>query len=196
MRRTFRTLNDYEMQHNAEVGLFTKPSMNLMKKKITIAFFFLSTFAGGVINPVLVLATQIHGAPEGVYAHQIAHIFFMLSMGFLIHWLRERKLVKKSGWRFIQYAAFFLILWNMDAFLVHLLNDQLKIVQVQRMDSWHIQLSAGNGSKSLEILFYFAKLDHLFCVPALLFLYSGLRRLLKASHSEITKPENQRNGQL
>jgi hypothetical protein len=27
MRRTFRTLNDYEMQHNAEVGLFTKPSM-------------------------------------------------------------------------------------------------------------------------------------------------------------------------
>ena len=26
MRRTFRTLNDYEMQHNAEVGLSTKPS--------------------------------------------------------------------------------------------------------------------------------------------------------------------------
>jgi len=26
MRRTFRTLNDYEMQHNVEVGLFTKPS--------------------------------------------------------------------------------------------------------------------------------------------------------------------------
>ena len=26
MRRTFRTLNDCEMQHNAEVGLFTRPS--------------------------------------------------------------------------------------------------------------------------------------------------------------------------
>ena len=26
MRRTCRTLNDYEMQHNAEVGLFTIPS--------------------------------------------------------------------------------------------------------------------------------------------------------------------------
>ncbi|MBW1727960.1 MAG: hypothetical protein JRJ62_10355 [Deltaproteobacteria bacterium] len=26
MRRTYRTLNDCEMQHNAEVGLFTKPS--------------------------------------------------------------------------------------------------------------------------------------------------------------------------
>ena len=27
VRRTYRTLNDYEMQHNAEVGLFTRPSM-------------------------------------------------------------------------------------------------------------------------------------------------------------------------
>jgi len=30
MRRTYRTLNDCEMKHNAEVGLFTRPS------KITI----------------------------------------------------------------------------------------------------------------------------------------------------------------
>ena len=30
VRRTFRTLNDYEMQHNAEVGLFTKPSIFLL----------------------------------------------------------------------------------------------------------------------------------------------------------------------
>jgi len=29
MRRTYRTLNDCEMQHNAEVGLFTKPSTML-----------------------------------------------------------------------------------------------------------------------------------------------------------------------
>ncbi len=32
MRRTFRTLNDCEMQHNAEVGLFTRPS-NLKEEK-------------------------------------------------------------------------------------------------------------------------------------------------------------------
>ena len=31
MRCTYRTLNDYEMQHNAEVVLFTKPS-NLERK--------------------------------------------------------------------------------------------------------------------------------------------------------------------
>jgi len=32
MRRTYRTLNDCEMQHNAEVGLFTRPSyLDLLK---------------------------------------------------------------------------------------------------------------------------------------------------------------------
>ncbi|RLB85763.1 MAG: hypothetical protein DRH24_01120 [Deltaproteobacteria bacterium] len=108
--------------------------------------------------------------------------------------MRDKKLVKETGWRFIQYLVFFLILWNIDAFLVHLLDDQLVVVQVLQIDSSHIQLSADNGSNSLETLFYCAKLDHLFCVPALLFLYSGLRRLLKASHSEVTRPENQRNG--
>jgi len=29
MRRTSSTLNDYEMQHNEEVGLFTKPSRSI-----------------------------------------------------------------------------------------------------------------------------------------------------------------------
>ncbi len=33
MRRTYRTLNDYEMQHNAEVGLFTRPSIGFTKKR-------------------------------------------------------------------------------------------------------------------------------------------------------------------
>jgi hypothetical protein len=31
MKRTCRTLNDYEMQHNEEVGLFTKPSILINK---------------------------------------------------------------------------------------------------------------------------------------------------------------------
>jgi len=33
--------------------------MNLMKKKITIAIFFLSTFVWDVINPDLVLAARV-----------------------------------------------------------------------------------------------------------------------------------------
>jgi hypothetical protein len=128
-----------------------------------------------LFNPGQALATQTHGGPEGIYAHQIAHLFYILSMGFFIHWLRERRLVEESGWRFIQYAAFFLILWNLDAFFVHFLEG---------IGRWSIQINAQNGNNSLETLYYFAKLDHLLCVPALFFLYLGLRRLLKASHSE------------
>ena len=34
MRRNHRTLNDYEMQRNAEVGLFTRPSIFAHNKEV------------------------------------------------------------------------------------------------------------------------------------------------------------------
>ena len=124
-------------------------------------------------------ATQAHGAPEGLYAHQMAHFFFIVSMGILIYWLRERKLVKIVGWRYIQYAALFFILWNLDAFFVHFLEEQIDLIDVRRLDGWLISINAANHSEAVIWLYYAAKLDHLLCVPALLFLYFGLRRLLK-----------------
>ena len=125
------------------------------------------------------LATQAHSAPEGLYAHQLAHIFFIVSMGVLIYWLRERKLVQAVGWRYIQYAALFFILWNLDAFSVHLLEEQIAVIDVRRIDSWKLSITAANHSDTLIWLYYAAKLDHLLCVPAVFFLYFGLRRLLK-----------------
>jgi len=125
------------------------------------------------------LATQAHSAPEGLYAHQLAHIFFIVSMGVLIYWLRERKLVLATGWRYIQYSALFFILWNGDAFFVHLVEEQFALVDIQRIGLWEINITTTLKSQTLLWLYYAAKLDHLFCVPALLFLYFGLRRLLK-----------------
>ncbi len=150
----------------------------------------------GLIGAILLLAqpaiaTQAHSAPEGLYAHQLAHIFFTVSMGVLIYWLRERQLVQSLGWRYIQYAALFFILWNLDAFSVHLLDEQLAIIDVRRIDPWKISLSAANHSKTLIWLYYVAKLDHLLCVPALLFLYFGLRRLLRETEAQgpgVTQP--------
>jgi hypothetical protein len=160
--------------------------MNRIKKINGQSIFFFTAFWWIFFNPDIVLATQTHGGPEGVYAHQIAHLFYALSMGFFIHWLRERKLVEESGWRFIQYAAFFLIIWNLDAFLVHFL---------ERIGISSIQINAQNGNNGLKELYYFAKLDHLLCVPALFFLYLGLRRLLKASHSvSVTSVEKGNDG--
>jgi len=128
-------------------------------------------------------ATQAHSAPEGLYAHQLAHIFFIISMGVLIYWLRARQLVRSAGWRYIQYAALFFILWNLDAFTVHLLEEQLAVIDIQRINLWQIKITANNHSNALLWLYYFAKFDHLLCVPALLFLYFGLRRLMKKAQT-------------
>src|SRR6056297_465780 len=124
-----------------------------------------------------VWATQAHGAPEGLYVHQFSHLFFIFAMAILIYWLRSRGLVRQSGWRYLQYAAVFFILWSMDAFLVHLLDEQFKLVAVTRTGPWQLRLDTPEGLGFLAPLYYLLKLDHLVCVPGLFFLYLGLRRL-------------------
>jgi hypothetical protein len=128
---------------------------------------------------------QAHGAPEGIYAHQGAHIFFAASLALLIYWLRQRQLVKETGWRRIQYSAFFFILWNIGAFAAHLMDEQWNVVGIQMVAPWMVKVDAEIFSPVLAWVYYAAKLDHLICVPALLFLYAGLRRLLKdaAAHN-------------
>jgi hypothetical protein len=131
--------------------------------------------------PSLARATQGHGGVEGVHVHQFAHLFFIFSMGIFIYWLRKRALVKETGWRYLQYSALFFILWNMDAFTVHLLEEQLVAVKVTAIDALRISVSPPEGFPWLGYIYYLAKLDHLLCVPAMFCLYQALRRLLGAS---------------
>jgi hypothetical protein len=158
-----------------------------MKHKTRSFLFFLASFLLMVLAPNTALATQGHGGIEGVYAHQIAHLFFIISMGGLIYWSRQRGLVRERGWQLIRLSAFFFILWNLDAFLVHLLDDQMEIIQVQRIGLWKIRLTDPYNSHALQRLYYFAKLDHLLCVPAIVFLYLGLRRLVKEQRLNVAK---------
>ena len=135
-----------------------------------------------VLNGATALATQGHAGIEGVWVHQFAHLFFLFSMGLLIYWLRQAELVKLPGWRFIQYAAVFFILWNTDAFLVHYLDEQRLAVTVNHIASWTIRIEATNGHKGLAALYYLAKLDHLLCVPAMVCLMLGLHHMLRDNH--------------
>jgi hypothetical protein len=128
--------------------------------------------------PETTQAAQVHGDSEGIYARQLAHLFFMLSMMILIYWLRQRKLIKVIGWKYIQYAAFFFILWNINVMLVHFLNEQALIITVERISTWRILVTSSMG-RWLEIVYFAARLDHLICVPALLFLFLGLRKLVQ-----------------
>jgi hypothetical protein len=148
----------------------------------------LSAAAGTLVFlPPAAWATQAHAAPEGIIGHQIAHVVFIVSMAILIYWLRERRLVEEAGWKYIQFAALFFILWNIDAFLAHLIDEQLRWVQVERIDFWRRRIISSGGPSGIESFYYLLKMDHLLCVPAMLFLYLGLSRLLKTLQPEAAR---------
>ena len=124
-------------------------------------------------------ATQQHGAPEGLYVHQLGHIFFALTMGFLIYWLHKWRLAVLPGWRHIRYAAYFFIAWNLDAMGVHWLDEQSNLISSERIGHMMITITTAEGYDWLAVVYYIGKLDNLLCVSALLYLFFGLRRLLK-----------------
>ena len=158
-----------------------------MKPKIHISGILLVIFYWAFLIPGQALATQGHGGIEGVYVHQFAHLFFIISMGSLIYWLREGGLVRERGWKYIQYSAFFFILWNLDTMFVHMLDDQFNIIQVESIGTLQIRINDVFNNDGLKIIYYFAKLDHLLCVPAIFFLYIGLKHLLKESGDDVTR---------
>lgn len=138
----------------------------------------MTTFLVGA--PVPVWAIQVHPAPEGLYAHQIAHIFFALSLGFFAFWLQRRRLVETPGWRLIQAACLLLVLWSLAAMTGHHLEGRLPEAALRSVDGGRF-LAVDDP---WTVLYYLLKMDHFFCVPAMALLYRGLRRLRETSGGE------------
>jgi len=139
---------------------------------------------GGIGGLVLMVpgtaaATQVHVPSEGLYVHQIAHIFFALAMALLLYWLRQRQLVRERGWRLIQLAALFFIIWNIDAFVVHILDDRSDLFRTIDAGTWHASIEFDRQIELLALLYYLGKMDHLWCAPGMILLYLGLRSLLR-----------------
>lgn len=134
-----------------------------------------------ILWPASAWATQTHGGLEGLYVHQLAHLFFAFSMGLLIFWLRKRRLTVSVGWRYIQYAAFFFIAWNIDTMTSHWLLEQSGLIDVRNIAALKMHVVTAEGWRWLSQVYYLTKLDHLLCVPALIFLFLGLRRLLNTA---------------
>jgi hypothetical protein len=161
-----------------KIKAFFPPTAALVSSRLRLvcALGILTSLVG---MPEEVLATQVHKGLEGLVGHQIGHIFFIFSMGILIYWLRERKLIRETGWRFVQYAALFFILWNLDALVVHYLDGRHDLFQTIDEGTWDARIHLLEGPKGLAVLYYLVKMDHLLCLPAIVFLYLGLRQLLK-----------------
>ncbi|MFO7752188.1 MAG: hypothetical protein R6V41_03595 [Desulfobacteraceae bacterium] len=142
--------------------------MNKLLKTVQAAALFL------VFLPVPSFATQMHSGAEGIIVHQLGHLFFLFSMVVLILTITGKELNRSKGWRLIQYAAFFFILWNMAAFGAHLLDNQINLVKVSDITFSSITISSETDSRLIETAYYLLKLDHLLCVPAIFLLYRGL----------------------
>jgi len=160
-----------------------------MKAIFFKAAAWVGTMAILLLSGEPVWATQTHGQPEGLYVHQMAHIFFIISMGSLEFWLRQRNLIKEKGWKYIQLSAVLFILWNINAAVVHFLDEHLSILGITKIDLWHLQIENIQGQKSIAILYYILKLDHLLCVPAMFFMYYGLKTIMKRSNVDGIRPE-------
>jgi hypothetical protein len=124
------------------------------------------------------MATQMHKGLEGILVHQLGHVFFLLSMVGLIFTITGKGLNLQKGWRMIQYAAFSFILWNLDALAVHFFDNQVHAVSMENISLSKVKIISESGAPLLTYAFYIMKLDHLLCVPAMLFLYRGLSSLV------------------
>lgn len=134
-----------------------------------------------LIIPVKAFATQTHGGSEGIIVHQFGHIFFLLSMCTFVYWLNDRWFLKsETSKRYFQLFGIFLILWNLDVIFLHFLDEQLNLVEPVR-HGFTIFIEKRADINFIEYIYYFGKMDHILCVPALFFLYRALTAMEKES---------------
>jgi hypothetical protein len=120
-------------------------------------------------------AIQTHGAPEGLYAHQMAHLGFMVAMVYI--WLRTRHR-SGEGWGLIRLSFVFFAVWNMATFINHGISATLDSTQfhghIGPLPRYFVPRS------TIDMYFFFGQMDHFLCIPAALFLGLGLRKMRRA----------------
>ncbi len=121
------------------------------------------------------LAIQSHSAPEGFYVHLTAHLLYTLAMlGFLVGIFRSG-FWQRPGWRAIAMGALLLACWNIWAFCGHIIENNLSgnpFLFTPKGIKTHMLINSWQ-----DACYYLLRMDHLLCVPALVLLYLGLRRL-------------------
>lgn len=120
-------------------------------------------------------AIQAHGGREGFYVHQGAHLFWVFSIGRVACGICASSAIEERAWRFIATGFWLLTAWNLWAFTGHIVEELIPKENfiahsvdgspLFLVDSW------------VSMAYYVLKMDHLVCVPALAYLYFGLRAM-------------------
>ncbi|MHB8810125.1 MAG: hypothetical protein ACYC9M_08950 [Desulfobulbaceae bacterium] len=131
-------------------------------------------------NPAPAYALQTHGALEGLFAHQGAHLFLTVSLLIFLVNIQRSRLKADKAWRLLFWGTFLLALWNIWAFFGH-------VAEIFTPEAVFVRLP-GQQIPSLlvkswrEVAFYVFKMDHLLCLPALLLYYRGLTKIQATFH--------------
>ncbi|MBV5316206.1 MAG: hypothetical protein JZU50_00200 [Desulfobulbaceae bacterium] len=126
-----------------------------------------------VITPGEALALQVHGEPEGLYVHQMAHLHYIFAIGYFF-WDIRRSSFTGRGWRYLQLFCILMTCWNMIAFVGHLAGVYLDPQALLQADHYFQTRLLGPFTLN-KYLYFITKLDHLIYVPAMFFLFLGLR---------------------
>jgi uncharacterized membrane-anchored protein len=127
--------------------------------------------------PDVAHAFQAHPEQEGLYVHQLAHVFFGVAMGMLAYWLEKNRFSSQKGWRLIQISCLLFILWNVSAFVGHIVEELLPKEALVGSSGWNRRILIGGDV--IALLYYVLKMDHLVCVPAMVCLFLGIRILYR-----------------
>jgi hypothetical protein len=123
------------------------------------------------------LAIQSHGGGEGLYVHQGAHLFFIVSMASVAWRIRRSALKEQRAWRLMSTAAWLMVAWNIWAFTGHALETFVPgehLVRVPGTDTPALLVETVR-----DVCYYVLRMDHLLAVPAVLYFYLALRAMLR-----------------
>ncbi len=130
-------------------------------------------------------ALQSHGAPEGIYVHQMAHLLFMGALAYLYWHTRRSPVLVSKGWKYLQLFCILLFCWNVLAFIGHTAFEHLVATDFIQRESWGEQLAP--PLSVTKVLYFISKMDHFLYVPALIALVIGLRTFYLEARMEAAR---------
>lgn len=141
---------------------------------MTSLLFTIFLLLSGCLLPDNAMAFQPH-AYSGLYIHQLAHFFLIVSLFFFAAKARQTRLASLKAWQHIIAGTWLLMLWSATTMVGHFLDLHLG------EDAMFLPLGAEIPLLRLtgwqETLYYIFKLDHLIAVPAMFLFYRGLKLL-------------------
>ncbi len=149
----------------------------MTNRKSNIVLFLLPMIMA-LLSPGDALALQVHAEPEGVYVHQMAHLHYIFALGYF-YWDIRRTSFTGRGWRYLQLFCLLMICWNVIAFTGHLAGLNLDPQALEQTDCY-LQTRLLSPFTINKYLYFLTKLDHLIYVPALFFLFLGLRSFYRS----------------